>query len=118
MNGYGAPMMYGVPSAVWLSWDSHTQQLWLQDYYRTPAQTTYYQDQTFLYDVAYTYTGLVDVATGLDASEVGANVNATVEDVKEAATNVAEGLTEVVQTGAQITTLALIVGGLYLLGDR
>ena len=44
MNGYGAPMMYGVPQATWLSWDAHTQELWLQDYNRTEEQANYYKD--------------------------------------------------------------------------
>ena len=83
MNGYGQDMMYGVPASTWYNWDAHTQELWLQDYNRTAEQATYYQDQGTVYDLAYTYTGLIDIATGLDASEVGANVNATVEDIKE-----------------------------------
>ena len=85
MNGYGQDMMYGVPASTWYNWSAFTQQKWLEDYNRTPEQATYYQDKGFVYDAAYTYTGLVDVATGLDASEVGANVNATVDDMKDKA---------------------------------
>jgi len=90
MNGYGGngTTTYGVPTSTWLSWNAHTQQLWLQDYTRTQPQADYYKEKGTLYDVAYTYTGLVDVATGLDASEIGANVNATIEDVKEKAGDV------------------------------
>jgi len=110
MNGYGAPMMYGVPTVTWNSWDAHTQQLWLQDYNRTEAQATYYtfKDKSTGYKLAYTYTGLVDLATGLDASEIGANVNATVEDVKDKAT-------EALDTGKDITILLAIGAALILL---
>jgi len=108
MNGYGAPMIYGVPANTWNSWSAHTQQLWLQDYNRTDAQATYYQDQTFLYDVAYTYTGVVDAVLGTEAVETGEFVNETIEDIKEKAG-------DVLDTGKDITLIALGLGALILL---
>jgi len=34
---------YGVPYEIWESWSTFTQDKYLQDYYRTPEQATYYE---------------------------------------------------------------------------
>ena len=111
MNGYGAPMMYGVPAATWNSWSAHTQQLWLQDYNRTDAQATYYQDQSLGYDVAYAYTGVVDAILGTEAVETGEFVNETIEDIQDKAA-------DVLDTGKDITILLAIGAAILLLSRK
>jgi len=108
MNGYGAPTIYGVPAATWNSWSAHTQQLWLQDYNRTEAQQNYYYNQTLGYDLAYAYTGVVDEIFGTEAVETGEDVNAIIEATKEKAG-------DVIDTGKDITLIALGLGALILL---
>ena len=53
----------GVADETWRSWDSHTQDLWLQDYFRTEEQATYYQDSPQA--TAYGYVSAVDTSTSL-----------------------------------------------------
>lgn len=109
MNGYGAPMMYGVSAVKWNSWDAHTQQLWIQDWNRTKAQATYYQEQGFGYDVAYTYTGVVDAILGTEAVETGEKVNETIEDAQEFYEDAKEAIPAVLETGAIVGVLAAIL---------
>jgi len=85
VNGYGAPTMYGVPINTWNSWSASRQQLYLQDYNRTEAQTSYYtmEDKSLPYQVSYAYTGLVDTATGKESVELGESTNEFIADVQE-----------------------------------
>jgi len=106
MNGYGAPMMYGVSAVKWNSWDAHTQQLWLQDYYRTEAQATYYQNQGFGYDVAYTYTGVTDALLGTEAVETGETVNQFIDDSQEFYEDAKDTVAGAANTGLILAVLA------------
>lgn len=110
MNGYGAPTMYGVPVAEWNSWSAFTQQKYLEDYNRTDAQATYYTMDTKsdAWKAAYTYTGIVDAVTGLEAVETGEDVNQMVEDLQEKAG-------DVLDTGKDVVIIAAIVGVLLLM---
>ena len=107
MNGYGAPTIYGVPYATWNSWTAQHQQKYLEEYNRTDAQQTYYQDQTLGYDLAYVYTGVIDAVLGTEAVETGEDVNQMVEDLKEKTA-------DVLDTGKDIGIL-IAIAGLFLL---
>lgn len=113
MNGYGQDMMYGVPASTWYNWDPHTQELWLQDYYRTDAQATYYTGDTKseAWKAAYTATGIVDVILGTDAAQTGENVNEAKQDLIETGKDLYE---KTLDTGELLLGVA-IVGGLILL---
>lgn len=43
MNGYQEETIHGVPISTWQSWSDHTQELWLEEYYISQEQATYYQ---------------------------------------------------------------------------
>ena len=113
MNGYGQDMMYGVPASTWYNWSAHTQELWLQDYYRTDAQATYYTMDTKsdAWKAAYTYTGITDAILGTDAAETGETVAELKEDLIETGKDLYE---KTLDTGELLLGVA-IVGGLILL---
>jgi len=112
MNGYGAPTMYGVPMATWNSWSAYTQQKYLEDYNRTQEQADYYkwESQSLPYNLAYTYTGVIDAIFGTESVETGEDVNQIVEDLKDKSS-------EILDTGKDITIL-LALGGLLLLMSK
>ena len=87
---------YGVPTSEWDTWTLDRRARYLTDYNRPQAQADYYKTQPFLVDTAYAYTGLVDVALGTDASEIGASVNTAIADTKQKISYVAGTATDIV----------------------
>jgi hypothetical protein len=67
----------GVPLAIWDSWMPSTQDMYLEDYFRTDAQQNYSTNLDPYTGLAYAYTGIVDHYTGLEAVEIGESANET-----------------------------------------
>jgi len=116
MNGGGGQtMVYGIPVTLWNSWAkgydgslgelSPQQQLWLDEYNRTPEQQNYVDTKSDAFNLAYAYTGIIDYFTGWEAVETGEKVNDEIipyiDDVVSDPLN-------------QSLVLAVLLGGLYL----
>jgi len=67
----------GVADETWQTWDSHTQDLWLQDYYRTEAQANYYKDSPQA--VAFEYVSTIDSATQKTTDFAGDALDTTLD---------------------------------------
>jgi len=112
--------IYGVPMATWDTWTLDRRAKYLQQYdapdpfasgdcfTHGDGRTTCYSDQTDLEKLAYTYTYGVDTLTGLEGEQIGADLNATVEDTKEK-------ISDALQTGSDVAFAGLVLAGLYLL---
>ena len=70
----------GVPYETWSSWDEHQKQLFIQDYFRTDTQATYYDDSpqatafeyvTFIDDVTDTTKETWDDITDFGQEKIG-----------------------------------------------
>lgn len=106
-----------VPIDVWNSWDAHTQDLWMQDYFRDPAKAEYYtmQDWTDWEKLAYTYTTVVDVYTGLDSGQVGEDVNEAYEQAQETYEEYKDKTYEAFDWGKDIGIAVAVLGAFVLL---
>jgi hypothetical protein len=101
-GGMVGPTTHGIDTSIWNSWDTQTQELYLQDYNRTPEQQNYVDTKSDWYNVAYAYTGIIDHYFGTEAVETGEWVNDEfVPAVKDA--------------GKDLVLAGLTLGGLYLI---
>ena len=111
---YGDPepeaLIYGVPESMWYGWSDFVQEKWLQDWNRTPEQMSYYQftDKSDWYKLAYTYTTLIDVATGGASEEAYEQGKETYQDYKEQYETAKD-------YGKDILTAIVILGAITLL---
>jgi len=131
MNGYGAPMMYGVPMATWNSWSAFTQQKYLQQYNAEDpfgeggncfthgdGRTTCYNENTGDWEiVAYTYTYGVEEVTGDDVitHDTGVEVGEDVNVVLDAVSDLPEDLEDLYEEGKDYATIAILIGVAALL---
>ena len=109
----GPQTQAGVPIDIWNSWTEQTQDMYLEDYYRTDAQQNY-QDiwaEDWRNPLAYVYTGYVDFATGLDSSEVGATTNQAIDTFKDASRASLDVLKD---TKDQAVGIAILLGLSYV----
>jgi len=76
----------GVPLDIWNTWTDQTQEMFLEDYYRTDAQKNYVDiwASDWRNATAYVYTGYIDLALGTDAAEVGETTNQAYDTFREA----------------------------------
>ena len=120
----GEALTYGVPTATWDSWNLDTRARYLMQYNATIPDcnvgfvgpsgyttTCYPAGTTDLQKVAYVSTLAVDSLTGLEGEQIGADVNATVEDTKQT-------ISDIVGTATDIVPVVAILGVLYLFADR
>jgi hypothetical protein len=107
----------GVPIDTWNSWSAFNQDLFLQDYMRTDLQSNYYDDwcaNNPTACAAYIGTAAIDSLTGLDAAEA-TDEGGWIDDASDALDDVKDDVIEIVETGKDITTAAIIVGAILLL---
>ena len=113
----------GVPIDIWNTWSDQTQEMYLQDYFRTDDQKNYVDiwAENPLNPLAYVYTGYVDLALGTDAAQ-SADVG-LVDDIQEAGygspedsyETIKETAADVVDFTKDAATIAVIAGAFLLL---